>query len=118
MASSKADKDFLEQLNQVIYDNITDMDLNVDKLSKMMNISRPTLYRKINAISDLTPNELINLTRLKRAAELLADGRYKINEVSSMVGYTLPSNFARDFHKQFGLTPSAYVNSITTNNQP
>ncbi|GAO45454.1 hybrid sensor histidine kinase/response regulator transcription factor [Flavihumibacter petaseus] len=112
MASSKADKEFLEQLNQVIYDNITDMDLNVDKLSKMMNISRPTLYRKINAISDLTPNELINVTRLKRAAELLADGRYKINEVSSMVGYTLPSNFARDFNKQFGVTPSAYVNSL------
>lgn len=112
MASSKADKDFLEQLNQVIYDNITDMDLNVDKLSKLMNITRPTLYRKINAISDLTPNELINVSRLKRAAELLADGQYKINEVSSMVGYTLPSNFARDFNKQFGLTPSAYVNSL------
>lgn len=112
MASSKADKEFLEHLNAVIHDNITDMDLNVDKLSKLMNISRPTLYRKINAISDLTPNELINLTRLKRAAELLADGRYKINEVSLMVGYTLASNFARDFNKQFGVTPSAYINSL------
>lgn len=112
IACSNADKQFLEQLNAVISDRIADMDLDVDQLSKLMNLSRPTLYRKINALSNLTPNELINLSRLKKAAELLAEGKYKINEVALMVGYSVQTNFSRDFHKQFGVTPSAYVGGL------
>jgi len=112
IACSKADKDFLEQLNKTIYDHITDMELDVDKLSALMNMSRPTLYRKIKGLSDLTPNELINLTRLKKAAELLAGGNYKINEVANMIGYSLPSNFSRDFQRQFGVSPSQYVSNL------
>ncbi|MBV9987338.1 MAG: response regulator [Chitinophagaceae bacterium] len=112
IAHSQADKQFIEKLNGVIEDNIMKFDLEVQHLSKLMNMSRPTLYRKIKALSNLTPNELISLSRLKKAAELLAEGRYKINEVAHMVGYTVHANFSRDFNKQFGVTPSAYVNSL------
>jgi len=112
IAFSKADKDFLEQLNAIISGKIADSDLDVDLLSSLMNMSRPTLYRKIKGISDMTPNELINLSRLKRAAELLAENKYKINEVADMVGYSIPTNFSRDFQKQFGVSPSHYINSL------
>lgn len=112
IACSKADKDFLESLNSIITDNITDMDLDVEQLSKMMNMSRPTLYRKIKALSNLSPNELINLARLKKAAELLSQDKYQINEVGHIVGYNSQSNFSRDFQKQFGITPSAYLNTL------
>ncbi len=112
IAYSQADKQFIEKLNAVIEENIMKLDLEVQHLSKIMNMSRPTLYRKIKALSNLTPNELISLSRLKKAAELLAEGKYKINEVAYMVGYTVHANFSRDFHKQFGVTPSAYVNSL------
>jgi len=60
----------------------------------------------------MTPNELINLSRLKKAAELLAEKNYKINEVADMVGYSVPTNFSRDFQKQFGVSPSGYVNAL------
>ena len=112
IAFSKADKEFLEQLNTIISGQIADSNLDVDLLSSLMNMSRPTLYRKIKGISDMTPNELINLSRLKRAAELLAENKYKINEVADMVGYSIPTNFSRDFQKQFGLSPSNYVNTL------
>lgn len=112
IAFSKADKEFLEQLNAIISRQIADSNLDVDMLSSMMNMSRPTLYRKIKGISDMTPNELINLSRLKRAAELLAENRYKINEVADMIGYSIPTNFSRDFQKQFGVSPSQYVNTL------
>jgi AraC-like DNA-binding protein len=88
------------------------MELDVDKLSTMMNMSRRTLYRKINALSDLSPNEWINPTRLKRSAELLAEGKYKMHDVAGMVGYSLLTNFSRDFHKQFGMSPSQYIASL------
>ncbi|MHA4808630.1 hybrid sensor histidine kinase/response regulator transcription factor [Flavitalea flava] len=112
IACSVADRQFLEQLSNAISVHITDMDLDVDRLSKMMNMSRTSLYRKINALSNLTPNELINLTRLKKAAELLAGGEYKINEVARIVGYSLLTNFSRDFHKQFGISPSQYTRNL------
>lgn len=107
MASSKLDQQFLERLQAIIRENITNPDLDVEQLSVYMNMSRPTLYRKIKALSHLAPGELITLTRLKRSAELLAEG-YKVTEVADMVGYSQQNNFSRDFHKQFGITPSAY----------
>ena len=113
IACSKADKEFLENLNESIYEHITDAQLDVDRLSGIMNMSKATLYRKIKGLSDLTPNELINLSRLKKAAELLSTGDYKINEVAYMIGYSLPTNFSRDFQKQFGISPSAFINQLT-----
>jgi ligand-binding sensor domain-containing protein/signal transduction histidine kinase/DNA-binding response OmpR family regulator len=107
---TKADKIFLEKLKSVIDENLVNMDIDVEQLSKIMNMSRPTFYRKIKVLSNLTPHELIHITRLKKAAELLSDGNYKVYEVASMVGYSLQTNFARDFHKQFGMTPSDYIN--------
>ena len=111
MAYSKADESFLEKLNEAIYKNIADADLNVDHLAEIMNMSRPTLYRKIKAISNLTPNELINIARLKKAAELLAEGDYKIYEIANIVGYSSQTSFGRNFVKQFGMTPSEYAHS-------
>ena len=108
MAYSKADEDFLETLNNVIHKNLENTELDVDHLAKIMNMSRPTLYRKIKAISDLTPNELINISRLKKAAELLATTDYKVYEIADMVGFTSQNNFGRSFLKQFGMPPTDY----------
>jgi two-component system, cell cycle response regulator len=111
MAHSKADERFLETLNDTICTNIEDVDLDVEKLAKIMNMSRITLYRKIKAISVLTPIEVINITRLKKAAELLAEGDHKIYEISYLVGFSTQSNFARNFQKQFNITPTEYMHS-------
>ena len=109
MAHSKADERFLETLNETICKNMEDTDLDVEKLAKIMNMSRITLYRKIKAISNLTPVELINITRLKKAAELLAEGDNKIYEISYMAGFSSQSNFSRNFLKQFKMTPTEYM---------
>jgi DNA-binding response OmpR family regulator len=109
MAHTKADEKFLEQLSDAICRNIEDADLDVEKLARKMTMSRITLYRKIKAVSDLTPLELINITRLKKAAEYLAEGEHRIYEISNMVGFSSQSNFARNFLKQFKMTPSDYM---------
>ncbi len=108
---SKADERFLELLNETINKNIEYEDLDVEKLANILSMSRITLYRKIKSISNLTPIELINTTRLKRATELLAEGDYKVYEVADMVGFSSQSNFARNFHKQFNMTPTDYMHS-------
>ncbi len=111
MAHTREDERFLEALNGTILQHMEDADLNVEKLASYMNMSRITLYRKIKAVSDLTPVELINVVRLKRAAELLADGRYKIYEVANMTGFSTQSNFTRNFLRQFDMTPTEYIHS-------
>jgi two-component system cell cycle response regulator len=111
MAYSKADELFLGKLQDTIHRNLDNPDLDVEHLAENMNISRPTLYRKIKSISDLSPNELINLARLKRGAELLNDGVLKIYEISEMVGYKSQTHFGRNFSRQFGMSPSDYINS-------
>lgn len=105
---SLQDKAFLDQLSKTIEGNFEDQDLEVEKLASKMNMSRTSLFRKIKSITNLTPNELINITRLKRAAELLANADYKIYEVANMVGYNSQTNFGRNFYKQFGMTPTEF----------
>ncbi|WP_290797906.1 response regulator transcription factor [Flavihumibacter sp. UBA7668] len=109
MANDKADESFLEHLNNLVQERIENPDFDVDHLAKLINVSRPTLYRKLKEITNLTPNEIIHLVRLKRAATLLLEGQFSIQQISEKVGYTSASIFSRNFQKQFGVLPSDYV---------
>ena len=70
IALSKADENFLDKLIEVIQKNISEPDFNVDILAEKMNMSRSSLHRKIKGIAQITPNEFIQLERLKMAAQL------------------------------------------------
>jgi DNA-binding response OmpR family regulator len=105
LAPTPVDNDFLTQLNAVIEQNFANPELNVDFLAERMNISRSGLFAKIKTLADVTPGELIQLVRLKKAAALLAEGKYRVNEVSYMVGFNSPSYFTKCFQKQFGIKP-------------
>ncbi|MEW2921635.1 two-component regulator propeller domain-containing protein [Muricauda sp. ANG21] len=109
IANTKTDETFIKKLDKVIYENMADHDLNVEVLAEIMNMSRSTLYRKIKDISNLSPNDLINITRLKRSAELLKTGKYRIFEVAEIVGYNSATSFGRNFQKQFEMTPTEYM---------
>ena len=112
MAHSKSDEHFLETLYEKITQSIEHAEIDVEKLAKIMHMSRVTLYRKIKAITNLSPQDLINIIRLKKAAELLAEGSLRIVEISDVVGFSSQSNFTRNFHKQFNMTPSEYIQQV------
>ena len=111
IASTKTDEAFIRKLDETIDKNLNDPNLNVETLAEIMHMSRSTLYRKINDISNLSPNELINISRLKKAAELLKSGDYKIYEVAEIVGYNSSTSFGRNFQKQFEMTPTEYISN-------
>ncbi|ERJ59435.1 hypothetical protein M472_11680 [Sphingobacterium paucimobilis HER1398] len=117
MHVSGPDKDFIDQLQRVIYDQLDSADLNVEVLARSMNMSRPTLYRKVKGLSDLSPNELINISRLRKAAQLLLLKKHSIAQIATMVGYSVQSNFSRDFHKHYGMTPSLYITAYSDKGQ-
>lgn len=107
-SGSNNDEEFGKKLNSCICSHLHDPLLNVHLLAKFMNMSRPTLYRKIKTITSLTPNELINEARLKRAAEQLEAGACKVFEIARMVGFQSQSSFGKAFLKQFKVTPAAF----------
>ncbi|MET3114568.1 two-component system cell cycle response regulator [Pedobacter sp. CG_S7] len=117
VAPSKADEEFLERIQCILDKNIGNPDLDVVHLANNMHMSRPTLYRKIKSICNYTPNELIQVSRLKKAAELLNQRTLKIYEISEMVGYSSQTHFGRVFFKQFGMSPSEYVSNQQTENK-
>ncbi|MBS1565886.1 MAG: response regulator [Bacteroidetes bacterium] len=112
MAHSKTDDQFLKKLDEYIRRQIRDPKMDIDKLAAHMNMSRPTLYRKIKSLSSLSPKELIDITRLKRAAELIGRNEHTLAEITTMVGYSSQSVFGKNFQKHFNLTPKEYFNSL------
>lgn len=111
IAHSKADEDFLNKLVETIHAHLDEVNLDVDALALMMNMSRATLYRKVKSISELTPNDFIRLIRLKKAAELLRNKEYRINEIAFIVGFNSSSYFSKCFYKQFGVLPKDFERS-------
>jgi len=104
----KADEEFMEKIIEIINENITDGNFNVEKLSGIAYMSRSSLHRKIKALSGLPPTDFIRLIRLKRAAELIQEGRYRIGEICYLVGINSSSYFIKLFQKQFGMTPKEF----------
>jgi len=115
LSLAEGDKTFISQLDQQIDENLKDPNLNVEKLARLMNMSRSTLYRKIKDISNLSPNELIIETRLKKAAYLLKTSNLKIYEISEKVGFKSQSSFGRSFQKRFKMTASEFIGNEKNN---
>ena len=109
MALTKADEEFIKRLNEIILANLSNSEFTTDDMADSMNMSRSNFYRKIKGVLDLTPNEYLRIERLKRAAQLLKEGKCKINEVCYAVGFNSPSYFAKCFLKQFGMLPKDFV---------
>lgn len=111
IAHNPTDNEFLAKMYQIIEENFSNSELNVNFLAEKLNISRSGLFAKIKSLADVTPNEMILIVRLKRAAQLLLEGGRTVSEVSYMVGFSNPSYFSKCFHKQFGIRPTDYQKS-------
>lgn len=99
---------FIRQIVNIIENNILDPEFNVKKLASEMNMSQPTLYRKVKQITNCTIIELIIGVRIRKAGILLRENKYSVQEVAEMVGYNDVSTFRKRFVEIFGTTPSAY----------
>ena len=109
IASTPLDSDFLSRLEKLIEDNFSNSELNVDFLAQQLGISRSGFFAKIKTLANASPNEMIQMIRLKHAARLLKQGQYRVSEVCYMVGFNSPSYFSKCFQKQFGIKPTDFA---------
>lgn len=106
---TKSDEDFIEKLFTIVHENIDNSDFIVEDIAEQFNMSRASFYRKIKGLLNLTPNEYIRVERLKKAAKLLREKEYKVNEVCYMVGFNSASYFTKCFQQQFGVLPKDFA---------
>lgn len=112
---NKADEQFLNTIVETIEKNIADPDLNVERLAELMKLSRSSLHRKIKAMTDSTPIDFIRLVRMQKAAQIIQDGNYRINEICYLVGINSPSYFTKLFNTQYGVTPKEFEKQYRDN---
>ena len=102
---STPDKEFVSKIRSEIHRNISNNDFGVEQLGAAVDLSRVQLYRKVKALTGLSPVELIRATRVNRARKLIEGGATSVSEVAYQVGFTSPSYFTRCFKDQFGVSP-------------
>lgn len=105
---SSADKALLDKITHSIEENLTDPNFGVEMLADQVNLSRSSLHRKLKDLIGTSPTDFVRLIRLKKAADLITEGSYRIGEVCYIVGINSPSYFIKIFQKQFGMTPKEF----------
>lgn len=108
LVMSQKDCEFIAKIQEVIAGQLADENFSIDTLAEQMNMSRSNFYRKIKALSDMSPNDYLKTLRMNRAAELIKGGT-RISEVAAQVGFTSSSYFAKCFKSQFGVLPKEYT---------
>lgn len=104
------DKSFVKKFRQLLHDNYTESELNVEELGREMGLSRSQLYRKIKALTNYSPNELLRMVRLQKSLELINTSELSVSEIAYRVGFTSPSYFAKCFKDYYDKSPTDYQN--------
>ena len=99
---------FMDLVIKNIEMHLDDSTFEAKVLADSLNMSLPTLYRKIKQFSDCSILELTRTIRLKKAAELIRTQQYSVQEVAEMVGFNDTATFRKRFTEQYGTTPSQY----------
>ena len=105
---------WLEQAIAQVEAHISDDSYSVEQLASHLCMSRMTFYRKIQAATGQKPTEFIRTIRLRRAAELLREGRMNVTEVSYATGFSSVSYFSRCFRTMFGVSPTSFSKTACT----
>ncbi len=110
------DEKFLTVITQIIENEITNPDLNVNVLSEKSGYSLKQIYRRIKSLTGQTAVDYIRTVRLKKAAMLLSRKTFTVSEVMYMVGFSSHSYFSKRFQELFGKSPRSYAEEASGNN--
>jgi ABC-type sugar transport system substrate-binding protein/AraC-like DNA-binding protein len=104
-APKKQDTLFAEQLNEAIRKNMSNPNLKMEELGEEMGLGRVQLYRKVKAITGVTPVELLRKMRLQEAYVLLGSTTKTVAEIAFEVGFNTPGYFSKCFKEEYGKLP-------------
>jgi len=103
------DNEFLSKVIRIIEADIDNLEFGVPELAKAVAMSQPILYKKLSALTGMSVNEFIKSIKMNNATILLQSKRYTINEIAYMVGFSDRKYFSKEFKKQYGKSPSEFI---------
>lgn len=106
VTNTDIDNDFYNRFLILFEEKMGDPDLNVEAMASELGFERTQLYRKIKAITNYSPVELMRNLRLKKARTLLKTTDKTVSEICYEVGFSNPAYFSKCYREQFGETPS------------
>lgn len=105
-AADDPDTRFVADFRHRLKEHLSDSELNVETLAAELGLSRVQLYRKVKQLTGSSPVEIIRITRLKAAEQLLRTTSKTVSEISYDVGFSSPSYFTKCFKDYFGHLPN------------
>lgn len=103
------DAHFLKKMDEIIKRRLSDQEFDVNVLAKELAVSRTSLYNKLKALSQITPNELILNARLKYSEELLKNHpEIQITDIAYMSGFNSLRYYRHCFKAAYNITPQEY----------
>jgi len=108
------DELLMERIMKAVNAHLSDSDFNVDMLTREVGISRAQLHRKMKELTGLPVSEFIRNIRLEQAVRLLKEQKINVTQVAYSVGFSNVAHFSTVFRKQFGVSPSEYIEQHTT----
>lgn len=112
------DEVLLERIMKVINAHIDDPDLNVERLSTEVGVSRAQLHRKMKDLIGMTPSDYMRNIRIKRACDLLKRPDIEVTQVAYKIGFTSQPHFSSHFKRYTGFSPSEYRAKCLSGNAP
>ena len=100
------DSEFYQKFAEIVGKEMANPNLNVDAIAAALGISRVQMYRKLKALTNYSPTDLVRIMRLQRAATMLKTSRATVAEICFAVGFTSHSYFTKCYHEYFGESPS------------
>lgn len=104
------DKDFIHKINQILLENFSNPEFDINSLAEIVGLSRSQLFRKIKGITGETPHSYLQSYRLNQAKDLLLNSGLNISEVAYDLGFGTDKNFRIAFKKYFNCSPREYLN--------
>ena len=111
------DEEFLARLVNLMNENLSEAEFNVKSMCQSMHLSHMHFIRKVKQLTGKKPIDLLKSFRMKKAKDLLIQQKLTIAEIAYKVGFDLPNSFSRSFKKEFDLTPTEFVKTISETNE-
>lgn len=106
VAISDVENEFYARFLKLFYEEMGKPEMTVDNLAAKMGLERTQFYRKIKAITNYSPVELIRNLRLKKARALVTGSEKSISEIGYEVGFSTPAYFTKCYREAYGETPT------------
>lgn len=103
---SPLDRKFIDRLKAAMEKHLPESDVKVDDIGSDIGLSRVQLYRKLKAITGLSPAELLRQMRLQKAHDLIMHSDQPISAIAYDTGFSSPGYFSKCFRDEYGISPS------------